>query len=42
MSTPRVRSRDLKKAEQLYQEIIYTAFDWQRSGKVDEVVKERR
>lgn len=37
--TPRVRSRDMKKAEQLYQEIIYTAFDWQRSGKVDELSK---
>jgi len=30
---------DKNKAEELYKKIIYTAFDWQRSGKVDALAK---
>ncbi|XOU94222.1 MAG: UvrB/UvrC motif-containing protein [Candidatus Kerfeldbacteria bacterium] len=30
---------DKDRAEDLYKNIIYTAFDWQRSGKVDELAK---
>jgi len=30
---------DKDRAEELYKNIIYTAFDWQRSGKVDELAK---
>ncbi len=31
---------DKLKAEQLYQKIIFTAFDWQRTGKVDVMAKQ--
>ncbi|HEX9975487.1 MAG TPA: UvrB/UvrC motif-containing protein, partial [bacterium] len=34
-----VPEEDKTKAKELYQNIIYTAFDWQRSGKVDALAK---
>lgn len=36
---PNVSDSDKKKAQELYQNIIFNAFDWQRSGKVDELSK---
>lgn len=34
-----VPKKDKELAKQLYQNILYTAFDWQRSGKVDALAK---
>ncbi|MEX0748849.1 MAG: UvrB/UvrC motif-containing protein [Candidatus Saccharimonadales bacterium] len=37
---PEVKDADISKAEALYHKIIFTAFDWQRSGKVDEMARQ--
>jgi hypothetical protein len=38
---PHVRKEDVERAQELYRKIISTAFEWQRSGKIREMNKER-
>jgi hypothetical protein len=40
-SIPKLPKRDLMKARSLYRSIVSTAFEWQRSGKIREINKER-
>lgn len=37
---PKADEKEKARAELLYQQILYTAFDWQRAGKVEEMAKE--
>ena len=39
LKTPGISEYKKNKARKLYQSIIFTAFDWQRSGLVDELAK---
>lgn len=38
--SPAASEAEKKQAEQLYQDILYTGFDWQRSGRVDVIARQ--
>jgi hypothetical protein len=38
---PQVKTADVEKARELYRKIVSTAFEWQRTGKIREMSKER-
>ncbi|PIZ56906.1 hypothetical protein COY23_02205 [bacterium (Candidatus Torokbacteria) CG_4_10_14_0_2_um_filter_35_8] len=40
LECPSSSKQDKKKAEEFYRNIVYTGFDWQRSGKVEEMSRE--
>jgi hypothetical protein len=40
LAAPAAGTNEKRRAEELYQRILYTGFDWQRSGKVEELAHE--
>jgi len=40
LAAPGASSKDRKKAQDLYSKIIFTGFEWQRSGLVDEIARQ--
>lgn len=40
LSAPAAKPKDKKKAQELYEDIVFTALNWQREGVVEDLVKE--
>lgn len=40
LSSPKSTDKERENAEELYKNIMYTGFDWQRKGKVDEIARQ--